>query len=101
MKKQVQGHRSRIASFVASALATAAWAPSLTSAQGAGATLQGTAEANAEVTAKNVDTGLTRKTKAEADGSYTIVGLPAGTYNVDAGPGTGQTVTVRVPTTET
>ena len=72
MKKQVQGHRSRIASFVASALATAAWAPSLTSAQGAGATLQGTAEANAEVTAKNVDTGLSRNTKAEADGSVSF-----------------------------
>ena len=63
MKKQVKGRRSLIASFVASALASAAAAPSVTWAQEAGATLQGRADANAEVTAKNVDTGLTRKTE--------------------------------------
>ena len=100
MKKQVKGRRSLIASFVASALASAAAAPSVTWAQEAGATLQGRADANAEVTAKNVDTGLTRKTKTDSDGSYTIVGLPAGTYQVDAGPGTEQTVTLSVASTE-
>ena len=100
MKKQVKGRRSLIASFVASALASAAAAPSVTWAQEAGATLQGRADANAEVTAKNVDTGLTRKTKTDSGGSYTIVGLPAGTYQVDAGPGTEQTVTLSVASTE-
>jgi outer membrane receptor protein involved in Fe transport len=99
MKNQVHGRRSLIASFVASALASAACAPSLTWAQEAGATLEGKAEANSEVTVKNVDTGLTRHTKADADGSYTIVGLPAGTYKVDAGPGTEQTVTLSVAST--
>ena len=69
MKKQVKGRRSLIASFVASALASAAAAPSVTWAQEAGATLQGRADANAEVTAKNVDTGLTRKTKTDSGGS--------------------------------
>jgi len=100
MKKQVKGRRSLIASFVASAIASAAWGPNLAHAQDAGATLQGKTDANAEVTAKNVDTGLTRKTKAGSDGAYALVGLPAGTYAVDAGPGTEQTVTLSVATTE-
>jgi outer membrane receptor protein involved in Fe transport len=100
MKKQVRVRRSLIATFVASALASAAWAPNPASAQEGGSTLQGKADANAEVTAKNVDTGLTRKTKADTDGEYTIVGLPAGTYKVDAGPGTEQTVTLSVASTE-
>src|SRR2546430_1258894 len=102
MKKPLHGgNRSLIASFVASALASAAGAPSVTWAQEAGATLEGKAEADSEVTAKNVDTGLTRHTKAGSDGTYAIVGLPAGTYNVDAGPGTQQTVTLSVASTET
>src|SRR6266480_4041945 len=99
MKKQLhRGNRSLIASFVASALASAASAPGVTWAQESGATLQGKAEADSDVTAKNVDTGLTRHTKAGSDGTYTIVGLPAGTYDVDAGPGTQQTVTLNVAT---
>jgi len=80
MKKQANGGRSLIASFVASALASAACVPSLTWAQDAGATLEGKAEADSEITVKNVDTGLTRHTKAGADGSYAIPGLPPGTY---------------------
>jgi outer membrane receptor protein involved in Fe transport len=99
MKKQANGGRSLIASFVASALASAACVPSLTWAQEAGATLEGKAAADSEVTVKNVDTGLTRHTKAASDGTYTIVGLPAGTYKVDAGPGTEQTVTLSVAST--
>jgi outer membrane receptor protein involved in Fe transport len=99
MKKQANGGRSLIASFVASALASAACVPSLTWAQESGATLEGKAEADSEITVKNVDTGLTRHTKAGSDGTYTIVGLPAGTYKVDAGPGTEQTVTLSVAST--
>jgi len=99
MKKQVQGGRSRIASFVASALASAACGPNVSWAQESGATLEGKAEANTEITVKNVDTGLTPHTKAGSDGIYTIVGLPAGTYQVDAGPGTEQTVTLSVAST--
>src|SRR5438105_6081025 len=101
MKKQFKGRRSLIASFVASAIASTAAGPGMVWAQESGATLQGKTDANAEVTVKNVDTGLTRKTKAGSDGTYTIVGLPAGTYNVDAGPGTEQTVTLSVASTET
>src|SRR5205823_11286291 len=99
MKKPLHGGRSLLASLIVSAFALAAGAPGVTWAQESGATLQGKAEADTEVTAKNVDTGLTRHTKAGSDGTYTIVGLPAGTYDVDAGPGTQQTVTLNVATT--
>src|SRR5438105_11349601 len=101
MKKQAQGHRSRIASFVASALASAAAGPSVTWAQTADATLIGKTAPNAEVTARNVATGATRHTKASAEGTYTLVGLPPGTYRVDAGPGTETAVTLTVASTAT
>ena len=67
-------------------------------AQSSNATLRGKAPAGAQVTAVNVDTGATRKVSANADGSYALVGLPPGTYKVDAGAGTDQTVTLAVAT---
>jgi outer membrane receptor protein involved in Fe transport len=101
MKKQVKGRSGLVASLIACALASAACGPNVTWAQESGATLEGKTEANADVTAKNVDTGLTRHTKAGADGAYALVGLPPGTYTVDAGPGTEQTVTLSVASTAT
>ncbi len=97
-KNPVRSSRSLIATFVASALASAAGA---TWAQEAGATLTGKAQANSAITVKNVDTGLTRTTKADADGAYAIVGLPAGTYTVEGGGGTTETVTLSVASTAT
>jgi len=67
-------------------------------AQSANATLRGKAPVGAEVTAKNTATGATRRVMTNADGSYSLVGLPPGTYTVDAGPGTQQTVTLSVAT---
>jgi len=89
--------RSLIGAAIASILAT----PTVTWAQSADATLRGNAPASADVTAKNVATGVTRRTKAGADGSYTIAGMPPGTYRVDAGPGTEQVVTLSVASTAT
>jgi outer membrane receptor protein involved in Fe transport len=58
-------------------------------AQSTSATLRGAATADATITATNVDTGLTRTTKA-SDGGYNIAGLPPGTYRIEASAG-GQT----------
>src|SRR6185503_12147162 len=89
--------RSLIGAAIASILA----APTMTWAQSADATLRGSAPPNADVTAKNVATGATRRTKSNAGGSYTLPGLPPGTYRVDAGPGTETVVTVTVASTAT
>jgi outer membrane receptor protein involved in Fe transport len=88
-------------SILSAAVAALLAAPTVTLAQSADATLRGRAPVNADITAKNVATGATRRTKAGADGSYTLAGLQPGTYRVDAGPGTETTVTVTVASTAT
>ncbi len=70
-------------------------------AQSTNATLRGQATAGAEVSATNVDNGLTRRTMVTSDGSYSLAGLPPGTYRVSAGPGTERTVTLAVASTAT
>ena len=75
--------------------------PGIVWAQSADATLRGKAPASTAVTAKNVATGVTRRTQSSADGNYTLPGLPPGTYRVDAGPGTETTVTLSVASTAT
>ena len=89
--------RSLIGAAVAAVLA----APSVSWAQSADATLRGKAPASTDVTAKNVATGTTRRTKSGGDGTYTLAGLPPGTYRVDAGPGTETVVTLTVASTAT
>jgi outer membrane receptor protein involved in Fe transport len=88
-------------SLVAAAVIAALAAPTAGYAQSADATLRGRAAANADVTARNVATGAVRRTKADADGSYALVGLPPGTYKVDAGAGTERVVTLTVASTAT
>jgi hypothetical protein len=65
------------------------------------AALRGKAAPNAQITVQNTATGLTRRTRAAADGAYSIVGLPPGPYRVDAGPGTETDVTLTVASTIT
>ncbi|MEO8017965.1 MAG: carboxypeptidase regulatory-like domain-containing protein, partial [Pseudomonadota bacterium] len=95
--RTIFGKRTRLSVAIAAALAapTAGWT------QSADATLRGKAPADTDVTAKNVATGATRRTHAGSDGSYTLVGLPPGTYRVDAGPGTETVVTLSVASTAT
>lgn len=75
-------------------------------AQSTGATLRGQvssqagAEAGTTVTATNVATGAVRRVQTNANGSYTVIGLPPGTYRVDAG-GAPQTVTLTVASSST
>jgi outer membrane receptor protein involved in Fe transport len=87
--------------LISSAVAATAFMPTVSWSQSADATLRGKAPANAEVTAKNVSTGAVRRTKADGDGGYALVGLPPGTYQIDAGPGTERTVTLTVASTAT
>jgi hypothetical protein len=101
MNKRIQNRTQLYGSLLGATLVSAIGVPSASWAQTADATLRGKAAANAEVTAKNVATGATRRTKAGADGAYTLAGLPPGTYRVDAGPGTEQTVTLTVASTGT
>jgi outer membrane receptor protein involved in Fe transport len=90
-----------LAAAFAATLAGSAGMPRVSWAQTADATLRGRTAANAEVVARNIATGITRRTKAAEDGSYTIPGLQPGTYQVDAGPGTQTTVTLTVASTAT
>lgn len=70
-------------------------------AQSSNATLRGKAPTGSSVTATNTATGLTRKVAVGADGNYALVGLPPGTYRVNAGEGTEKTVTLSVATSVT
>lgn len=101
MKKRNLRKNKLYGPAIASALVSAVGLPTVSWAQTADATVQGKAAANSQITAKNLATGATRRTKATADGSYTLLGLPSGTYRIDAGPGTEQTVTLSVASTTT
>ncbi len=83
------------------ALAVASAMPILSSAQTSDATLRGKGPADTDVVAKNVATGSVRRTHTDKDGSYALVGLSPGTYQVDAGPGTERTVTLQVASVAT
>jgi outer membrane receptor protein involved in Fe transport len=88
-------------SILGAAIAAALASPTVTVAQSVEATLRGSAPPSSEVTARNVATGATRRTRAGDDGAYTLAGLPPGTYRVDAGPGTETVVSLSVASTAT
>jgi hypothetical protein len=100
--------RRLLSSAVAACLLAAA-APQAFS-QSAAATLRGQVSAGeqpvsaASVTATNTETGLTRRVQTEANGNYTLAGLPPGTYKVEVtGPSgaTARLVTLQVGQTAT
>jgi hypothetical protein len=102
MKTSLRFKKKLLSSLIsASVVALAASTSSLSIAASADANLRGHAAPGAVVTAKEIATGAVRRTKADTDGSYALVGLPPGTYAVDAGPGTEQTVTLSVASTAT
>ncbi len=96
--KHKTSHRRPTRKLLTCALASCLMLSAPAFAQSSNATLRGKAPAGAQVTATNVATGATRKVSANADGSYALVGLPPGTYKVEAGAGTEQTVTLAVAT---
>jgi outer membrane receptor protein involved in Fe transport len=90
-----------LASLISATIVSSLALPGYVFAQSSDATLRGKAAPNMQITAKNPATGLRRTTNTAADGSYTLIGLPPGTYQVDAGPGTEKTVTLTVASTAT
>jgi len=88
-----------LASLITASVIAVASVPTVSFAQSADASLRGKAPANTLITAKNVATGATRRTTSSGDGSYALVGLQPGTYTVDAGAGTEQTVRLSVAST--
>lgn len=100
MKASMHFKKKLLVSVIAAAVATAI-APTMVMAQSANATLRGKTTPGANVTVFNPQTGLTRHATAGADGSYTINGLPPATYQLDAGPGTEQNITLTVASTAT
>jgi len=101
MKAPLQLKKKLLASVIATSVVAIGAAPTTAWSQSAYATLRGRAGAGATVSAFNPATGTARRTTASNDGSYTLTGLPAGTYQVDAGPGTQQNVTLTVASTFT
>lgn len=95
MKSYDKNKKRLMAVMIAASIASVV-APTLGWAQTSDATLRGKAPVDTDVVAKNVATGAVRRTHADKDGSYALVGLQPGTYQVDAGPGTVRTVTVTV-----
>ncbi|MBF6024509.1 TonB-dependent receptor [Lysobacter niastensis] len=99
--------RTLLACALASCLVVAAPAAL---AQSTGATIRGQVTVDsvpatdAQVTATNVATGLTRRVQASGDGSYNVGGLPPGDYRIDVTAGgrtNSQVVTLKVGQTAT
>ncbi|MFC5527658.1 TonB-dependent receptor domain-containing protein [Rhodanobacter ginsengisoli] len=101
MKTSLHLRKKLLASVIGASVVAIAVAPTVSWAQTANATLRGRAPVNTAVTARNIATGVTRRTTSSADGSYALVGLPPGTYRIDAGPGTEKIVTLTVASTAT
>ncbi len=101
MKKHLPLRKKLLASMVTAAVVSLATVPAIVWAQSSDATLRGKAAPDMQITAKNIATGARRVTTSGPDGAYALVGIPPGTYQVDAGPGTEKTITLNVASTGT
>lgn len=101
MNKHLPSRKKLLASLITAGFASAAMLPTISWAQTANATLQGKAPAGVQITARNVATGAVRVTTSSGNGSYTLVGLPPGTYTISAAGGSERTVTLSVASTST
>jgi len=99
MRKPLPLKKKILATLIRSAVVATVALPAMSWAQSSDAGLRGKAAPAMQVTAKNLDTGLRRTTTSGQDGSYALVGLPPGRYQVDAGPGTEKTITLTVAST--
>ncbi|HYG06342.1 MAG TPA: TonB-dependent receptor [Stenotrophomonas sp.] len=92
-------HRPLVRSLLACAL-IAAWPVAPAHAQTANATVRGqlSASAGTEVVATDLATGAIRRTHLGPQGSFSLVGLPPGTYRVEAA-GRSRTVVLSVAAT--
>ncbi|MEJ1095180.1 MULTISPECIES: TonB-dependent receptor [unclassified Pseudoxanthomonas] len=102
MKKQKRTNKPT-RKLLTCALASCLMLSMPTFAQSTGATLRGQvagSPVSTEVVATNVATGAVRRTQTTANGTYTLVGLPPGTYTVQAG-GISKTVTLAVAANST
>ena len=91
-------------SCLAMAAAPAAFAQSTSATIRGQVTADSAPAPDAQVTATNVATGLTRRAQAGSDGSYSVAGLPPGSYRIDVTAGgrtNSQVVTVQVGQTAT
>ncbi|MBO9872930.1 MULTISPECIES: TonB-dependent receptor [Xanthomonas] len=103
MKKPRSASNLPARSLLCCALATCLFATMPAMAQSSNATLRGqvaAAQAGTEVTVTNIATGSVRRAPVAANGSYTVVGLPPGTYKVEAN-GITKTVTLQVASSST
>ncbi|MEO6925333.1 MAG: hypothetical protein ABI129_01590, partial [Rhodanobacter sp.] len=101
MKTSTHFKKNLLAGLIGGSIMSLGVAPSFVMAASSDANLRGHAPPNSLVTAKEVNTGASRVTKAASDGSYALVGLPPGTYQVGAEGGAERTVTLSVASTAT
>ncbi|MGH8117193.1 MAG: TonB-dependent receptor, partial [Rhodanobacteraceae bacterium] len=99
MKRETALRTRLLAALITGAVAGTLALPSVSVAQSANSTLQGSAPPNTEITARNTATGQVRVTKSTATGRYTMISLPPGTWQVKAGQGPAQTITLAVAST--
>ncbi|ELQ07232.1 TonB-dependent receptor [Xanthomonas translucens] len=100
MKRKRSASTLPARSLLCCALATSLFATMPAMAQTSTAILRGHAQAGAEVVVTNTATGSVRRTPAGANGNYTVIGLPPGSYTVEAN-GIKRNVTLQVASSST